>query len=261
MSDTNMTDSEMSFFEEIKSYLRLYMFSRRYQKIKAGQLTWEERLLSGPSSVQRLALGRMIRARFVVAWRKTVKRLVDMIVSYTAIVCSVPLMLLIALAIKLTSKGPVLFVQNRVGLRGKTFNMYKFRSMTVDAEAGTGPVWAKKVDPRVTVIGKFLRKAHLDELPQFFNVLMGEMSVVGPRPERPYFVSELRKEIPHYDRRLAVKPGITGLAQIKHHYDETIRDVKKKLRYDVLYVRRTCPLLDFKVIGLTVLTVFFGTGR
>ena len=125
----------------------------------------------------------------------------------------------------------------------------------------TGPIWASSRDARITRIGTFLRRAHLDELPQFFNVLRGDMSLVGPRPERPHFVKQLRKAIPHYDRRLCVKPGITGLAQIKRRYDESIADVKKKVRYDVLYIRKMCPVLDFMVLALTVKAVLMGTGR
>ena len=139
--------------------------------------------------------------------------------------------------------------------------MYKFRSMIQNAEDTSGPVWAKADDPRITRIGKFMRKTHLDELPQLYNVLRGDMSIVGPRPERPYFVNELRKVIPHYDRRFYAKPGITGLAQIKRHYDETLSDVKKKLRYDRLYVQKMCPLLDLKVMAMTVGSVILQTGR
>jgi lipopolysaccharide/colanic/teichoic acid biosynthesis glycosyltransferase len=133
--------------------------------------------------------------------------------------------------------------------------------MRQDAELATGPVWAKQDDPRITRVGSFLRKTHLDELPQFFNVLKGEMSIVGPRPERPHFVSELRKAIPHYDRRHFARPGVTGLAQVKRRYDETLKDVRNKVRYDVLYIRKMCPFLDMKLIFMTVGACLLRTGR
>jgi lipopolysaccharide/colanic/teichoic acid biosynthesis glycosyltransferase len=167
----------------------------------------------------------------------------------------------VALAVKLDSAGPIIYSQTRVGLRGKHFKIYKFRTMRQDAELLTGPVWARQNDARITRIGNFLRKTHLDELPQFFNVIKGEMSLVGPRPERPHFVSELRTAIPHYDRRHFAKPGVTGLAQVKRSYDETIADVRKKVRYDVLYIKKMCPLLDIKVIFMTLGECILRTGR
>jgi len=260
MKDINATE-QPSLAEELKNEFQLYLLYRRYQKMRSGGIPWEERFLS---VFAKSALRRSLKTlsyRIVISWRRVVKRSLDLTVSIIGIVVSAPVMALIALAIKLDSRGPVLFKQARVGMKGKIFNMYKFRTMCQDAEVKTGPVWAKENDPRVTRMGSFLRKTHLDELPQFFNVLTGEMSLVGPRPERPYFVQEFRKIIPHYDRRLAAKPGVTGLAQIKRRYDETIEDVKKKVRYDVLYIRKMCPVLDIMVLAMTFKSVVLGTGR
>ncbi|NUM62458.1 MAG: sugar transferase, partial [Ignavibacteriaceae bacterium] len=138
---------------------------------------------------------------------------------------------------------------------------YKFRSMHKDAEKNTGPVWSSKDDPRVTRIGKIIRKLRIDEIPQFFNVLKGEMSLVGPRPERPYFVEMLAEQLPYYKRRLKVRPGITGWAQVKHKYDESIEDVKVKLRYDLFYIENMSIRMDLKILARTVLVVIFGKGH
>jgi exopolysaccharide biosynthesis polyprenyl glycosylphosphotransferase len=260
MNDLDVTE-ERGFMAELKNQVQLYFLYRRYQKMKAGQLPWEDKLIT---IFERSSLKRSfdaIRIKAIASWRSILKRSLDIVVSMVGVILSFPIMALIAVAIKLNSNGPIFYKQTRVGLRGKLFNMFKFRTMYQDAEVKTGPVWAKENDSRITLVGKFLRKTHLDELPQFFNVLHGEMSLVGPRPERPYFVHEFRKTIPHYDRRLCVKPGVTGLAQIKRRYDESIADVKKKVRYDVLYIRKMCPVLDFMVLGLTAKSVFLGTGR
>lgn len=260
MNEFNVAE-EQSLVSELKDQVRLYLLYRKFQKMRVGELPWEDRIFSvlGKSSLKKSV--RVIRARLVLSWRRTVKRMLDFTVSLFGIIFSAPLMVLIALIIKLDSRGPIFFKQTRVGMRGKIFNMYKFRTMIQDAEAKTGPVWAKENDSRITRIGNFLRKTHLDELPQFFNVLRGEMSLVGPRPERPYFVQEFRKIIPHYERRLYAKPGITGLAQIKRGYDQTLADVKKKLKYDILYAQKVCPLLDFKLIAMTAIAVIARTGR
>jgi len=164
-----------------------------------------------------------------------------------------PVIALCALIIKLTSRGPVLYRQERVGERGRLFKMLKLRTMHVNAESCTGPMWSPgENDPRVTTFGRFLRKTHLDELPQLLNVLRGEMSLVGPRPERPYFVEQLRKAVPDYERRLSVKPGITGLAQVRSGYDRTIRDVRRKVKLDSMYIRRMCWWVDFVVMARTL---------
>ena len=169
-------------------------------------------------------------------------------IALVALVLAAPVMILVALAVRITSKGPVLFRQTRVGLNGDPFTIYKFRSMRVDAEANTGAVWAAKNDPRVTPIGKYLRILRLDELPQILNVLRGEMSVVGPRPERPEFVQMLSEIIPFYRQRHSVKPGITGWAQINYKYGETIDDAIVKLEYDLYYIKNLSLSLDMYIV-------------
>ena len=188
------------------------------------------------------------------------KRAFDLICSLIGFVVISPLMLLTALLVKLTSNGPVLYTQTRVGKNGDHFEIYKFRTMRVDAEKETGPVWAQANDSRLTPVGEILRKTHIDELPQLFNVLKGEMSLIGPRPERPVFVKELKEKIQGYENRLAIKPGITGLAQVWHRYDETIEDVKKKVRYDLLYIKKMCLWADINIALRTVYVVLTGKG-
>ena len=166
-------------------------------------------------------------------WERAVKRTIDIIFSLTILIAGLPLWIIVAIAIKLDSKGRVFYTQERVGREEKHFRIIKFRSMHEGAEHASGPVWANKKDPRVTRVGKILRRLRLDEVPQLINVLYGDMSLVGPRPERPYFVEQLSKEIPLYRRRLKVRPGITGWAQVKHKYDENIEDVRKKVQYDL----------------------------
>ena len=197
---------------------------------------------------------------FTLWWRLVLKRIADFISAAIGIALFAPVLLLIALAVKLTSRGPIFYSQERVGRFGEAFKIYKFRTMRVNAEAN-GPVWASpERDPRVTPIGNFLRKTHLDELPQLFNVLKGDMSLVGPRPERPCFVEALDRAIPRYDQRLLIKPGMTGLAQVHYRYDQSIEDVKRKLRFDLLYVRRMCLMLDAKILAWTFLVVLTGRG-
>ncbi|MCR4337394.1 MAG: exopolysaccharide biosynthesis polyprenyl glycosylphosphotransferase [Candidatus Omnitrophica bacterium] len=188
------------------------------------------------------------------------KRAIDILLSLLALIILSPIALLIALLIKCTSSGPIFFTQIRVGREGKLFEMYKFRSMKVNAEKESGPVWAKENDPRLIPVGKFLRKSHLDEIPQFINVLRGDMSIVGPRPERPVFVEKLSNEIQDYKYRLNVKPGITGLAQVRHRYDETIWDVRKKVKYDLLYIRNLCLWTDLRILFRTLRVVLTGEG-
>jgi len=197
---------------------------------------------------------------FALWWRLIVKRAVDVVVAFVGLVATSPIVGLIALAIKLDSKGPVFYSQVRLGRFGEPFRMCKFRTMVVNAEEH-GPVWsAGDQDPRMTRLGTFLRRTHLDELPQLFNVLKGEMSLVGPRPERPVFIDELNRAIPHYDERLLVNPGMTGLAQVHYRYDQTIADVRRKLRFDVLYVKRMCLGLDLRILAWTVAVVITGRG-
>jgi exopolysaccharide biosynthesis polyprenyl glycosylphosphotransferase len=188
-------------------------------------------------------------------WEKNAKRLIDITASLAAFLVSLPLLVLLAVVIKLDSRGPALFIQERVGYRGRIFRLWKFRSMIVDAEKHSGPVWAEKNDQRITRLGRFLRKTRLDELPQIYNILMGDMSLVGPRPEREFFVEQLKKKIPYYPLRLKVKPGLTGWAQIKHNYDRSLDDVREKLKYDLYYIENMSLSMDFKILLATVYVV------
>ena len=184
----------------------------------------------------------------------------SLVISLVGLIVGAPFMLLTALAVKLTSKGPMLYRQRRVGLNGRIFTVYKFRSMYVDAEAHTGAVWASKDDPRITPLGKWLRKLRLDELPQLWNVLKGDMAIVGPRPERPEFVDMLAQQIPYYRQRLAVKPGITGWAQINHKYGDTLVDSMIKLEFDLYYIKHLAPALDFYIIFHTIKVMLLSKG-
>ncbi len=194
-------------------------------------------------------------------WEKSVKRLLDIGVSLLILLVGLPIWILAAIAIKLNSHGPVFYKQERVGKDGKIFTMYKFRLMWKDAEKYSGPQWAGKNDPRVTIVGKVIRKLHIDEVPQFINVLGGDMSLVGPRPERPYFVKQLSEQIPLYTRRLKVRPGITGWAQVKHKYDESVEDVKAKLQYDLFYIENISIRMDMKILLNTIYSVLSGRGH
>jgi lipopolysaccharide/colanic/teichoic acid biosynthesis glycosyltransferase len=188
------------------------------------------------------------------------KRATDISLSLFGIISLFPLGLIISLLILIESKKPVFFVQNRVGKGGKIFKMYKFRSMVNGAETHCGPVWAKENDPRITPIGRIIRKTRIDELPQLFNVLKGEMSMVGPRPERPEFVKTLRQQIPEYTKRLRLKPGLTGLAQINHRYDTCLDDVRKKLASDIEYMEKQNFSIDLKILTKTIGVVLTGKG-
>jgi len=195
------------------------------------------------------------------AWEQSLKRLMDFVVSLVVLVAGLPVWILIGLVIKLTSPGPVIYRQRRIGQQGKEFTMYKFRTMDEDAEAHTGPVWATEDDPRYTSVGRWLRKTRLDEVPQFVNVLLGSMSLVGPRPERPYFVEKLAKQIPLYSRRHRVKPGITGWAQVKWKYDSSLEDVQQKVKYDLFYIENMSLRRDLQILFRTLHTALKGSGR
>jgi sugar transferase (PEP-CTERM system associated) len=182
------------------------------------------------------------------------------LIGVVGLILFAPLMLVTALAVKLSSKGPIFYRQRRVGINGHIFTLLKFRSMYADAEARTGAVWASKDDPRITPVGKWLRKLRLDELPQFWNVVRGDMVIVGPRPERPEFVDVLAQQIPYYRQRLAVKPGITGWAQINHKYGDTQLDAMIKLEYDLYYIKHVAPALDFYIIFHTVKVMLLSRG-
>jgi Undecaprenyl-phosphate glucose phosphotransferase len=188
-------------------------------------------------------------------WNQVAKRVFDVASSVTVLTALAPLLLAIAAAVKATSRGPILFGQERMGLDGQRFRMLKFRTMRLDAEAETGPVWAPPDDPRRTLIGTFLRRFSLDEMPQFINVLRGEMSVVGPRPERPVFVERFRQTVPGYMLRHKVKSGVTGWAQVHGLRGNT--SLEKRIEYDLEYIERWSLWLDLKIIGLTVVRVLF----
>ncbi len=184
-----------------------------------------------------------------------VKRAMDIALSLAALVLLSPLLLVIAVLVKLTSRGPVLYAQERCGLNGRPFKMLKFRSMRTDAEAQTGAVWAQKDDPRRTPLGTFLRRTSLDELPQLFNVLMGDMSLVGPRPERPFFIQKFRRTIPNYMARHTVKCGITGWAQVHGWRGNT--SLRKRVQYDLYYITHWSPWLDVRILWLTAVRALF----
>jgi len=192
---------------------------------------------------------------------KRLKRILDILFAIFGILIISPLWILIAVAIKINSKGPVFYKQERCGKNGQNFNIYKFRSMVVDAEEGTGPVWADIQDHRITKSGAFLRRLHLDETPQLINIIKGEMSFIGPRPERPYFIEKLQSEYPFYQRRLKIRPGISGWAQIKQPFDTSIKDVRQKLKYDFYYIENISLRLDLKILINTIWVVFWGHSR
>jgi sugar transferase (PEP-CTERM system associated) len=188
------------------------------------------------------------------------KRAVDLLCATIGLVLAAPLMLLTALLIKLTSKGPVFYHQTRVGHNGRTFTAHKFRSMRADAEAATGAVWARSNDDRVTPVGRFIRRTRLDETPQLWNVLTGEMSLVGPRPERPEFVAKLTDQIPFYGLRHSVRPGLTGWAQVRYTYGASVEDALEKLQYDLFYIKHMAVMFDLFILFSTIKTVVLRRG-
>ena len=192
-------------------------------------------------------------------WQVQIKRFLDIVIAGFIGICSLPICLLAAIAIKLDDHGPIFYSQERIGLYGKPFTVYKFRTMRTDAEK-SGAQWATKKEPRITRVGHFLRKTRIDELPQLFCVLKGDMSMVGPRPERAVFIGKLREQIPFYIGRLKMKPGLTGWAQVRHHYDTSIEDVQIKLQYDMYYYENMSLLLDFQILVRTVYVVLTGKG-
>ena len=194
-------------------------------------------------------------------WEQASKRLFDLLVASLVLAVGLPAWVVLALLVRLTSPGPAIYRQQRVGQHGRVFTMYKYRTMRNDAERHTGPVWATADDPRYTPIGRWLRKTRMDEVPQFWNVFKGEMSLVGPRPERPFFVEQLAQEIPLYNRRHRVKPGITGWAQVKWKYDASLEDVRQKVKYDLFYIENMSLRMDFKILFRTIHTALTGKGQ
>ncbi len=188
------------------------------------------------------------------------KRTASLMISIVGLLLSLPLLPFIILAIKLSSPGQILYRQSRVGLDGKVFSCYKFRTMQSDAEADSGPTWAKDDDPRITRVGRFFRKTRMDEIPQLWNVLRGDMSLVGPRPERPEFVNALNQTIPFYHLRHSVRPGITGWAQILYRYGSSVEDAKEKLRYDLYYIKNLSAGLDLLIFFSTIKIILLGRG-
>jgi lipopolysaccharide/colanic/teichoic acid biosynthesis glycosyltransferase len=186
------------------------------------------------------------------------RRLVDLLSATVALILAAPIMMVVAIAIRVDSPGPVIFHQTRVGWRNNLFTIYKFRTMRAHSERL--PQWAQVNDSRVTRLGRWLRLTHLDELPQLVNVLLGNMSFVGPRPERPEFVEQLRREIPFYDLRHSVVPGITGWAQVNYQYCGSIEESRRKLEYDLYYVLHASPLLDFLILFKTMQVMLFMRG-
>jgi sugar transferase (PEP-CTERM system associated) len=191
---------------------------------------------------------------------RRIRRAANVALAAVGLILSLPLMLLVAIAIKLDSPGPIFYTQERVGKGGRRFRIIKFRSMRVDAEQESGPKWAEFNDPRITRVGQIIRRLRLDELPQFINVLRGDMNFIGPRPERPEFVEKLSQLIPYYSQRHLVRPGLTGWAQINYHYGASIEDAIEKLQYDLYYIKNRSFLLDAVIFFETIKIVFFGRG-
>ncbi len=201
-----------------------------------------------------------IKPHIIAPWEMVVKRTMDVTFSLLAIILLLPVYIIIAILIKLDSKGPIFYMQERIGKGGKPFKIIKFRSMYVNAEA-KGPSLSSKDDPRITRVGKFLRKTRLDEFPQFINVLKGDMSLVGPRPERQYFIDQIVKIAPHYHHLHRVKPGITSWGQVKYGYAENVQQMVERLEYDLLYIENMSLAMDIKILAYTVLIIFQGRGK
>jgi sugar transferase (PEP-CTERM system associated) len=234
----------------------------RLEGVKVEEATsWLERI-NGRIEVEQLYPSWLIFAegfRFS-TFNRILRRILNFTAALAGLVLTLPLLPLVALAVKLSSPGPVLYRQQRVGRGGSNFFCYKFRTMRQDAEADTGATWAADNDPRITRLGKFLRASRLDEIPQLWCVLKGDMHFVGPRPERPEFVEWLKQEIPYYDVRHTVRPGITGWAQVQYKYGNTLDDAREKLQYDLFYIKNASVGLDFWIVFQTVKIVLLGRG-
>jgi lipopolysaccharide/colanic/teichoic acid biosynthesis glycosyltransferase len=260
------------------------VFAQKFARRSEFALPWAARV----GSVARRPQNERVRHPFDLVGRLGWKRAVDIALSMGGLVLTSPVMALAAMIVTTTSPGPVFYRQERIGINrrsrerrgsvprsetdrrrrdrrvlvnfGRPFTIYKFRTMVVDAERGTPPMWAKERDPRITAVGRVLRKTRVDELPQFWNVLRGDMSIVGPRPERAYFIGRIEKELPEFQLRLRTKPGITGLAQVQLGYTNTDDGLRDKLHLDLEYIRRVSLWTDLKILCRTVFVVFTGKG-
>ena len=239
---------------------RLLSLKSRGVLIQDGTDVYEA--ITGKVPVESLRLGWLLFSPgfHISHFLQIYKRCASLLVSTTGLLLSLPLLPLVALAVKLSSPGPLLYQQKRVGRAGSVFECYKFRTMRADAEADSGPTWAKDDDPRITPVGRFFRRTRIDEIPQLWNVLRGDMTLIGPRPERPEFVEGLAKVIPHYDLRHTIRPGITGWAQIRYRYGSSIEDATEKLRYDLFYVKNMSPGLDVLILLETFKIILLGRG-
>jgi sugar transferase (PEP-CTERM system associated) len=275
-SDGNFTDQELPNLIALQGVKRIIVALddrrgklpvKQFVSMKSQGIRIQDGLefyeqMTGKIPVESLRLGTLVfssgfrLSRFLTIY----KRGGSVIISIVGLFFSLPLLPLITIAIKLTSPGPLFYRQKRVGRNGVTFYCYKFRTMRADAEADTGPTWAGDDDPRITWVGRFLRSTRMDEIPQLWNVLKGDMSLVGPRPERPEFTEWLKQEIPLYYLRDAIRPGITGWAQTRYKYGNSIEDAKEKLRYDLFYIKNMSPGLDILIIVNTIRTILFGRG-
>jgi sugar transferase (PEP-CTERM system associated) len=284
-TDSGHDDATLQDFDDVAD-LQRYVRSHRVNRIivamgdRKGKLPVEQLLavksrgvliqdatevyeaITGKVPLESLRLGWLLFSpsfsdfRFVLIY----KRLASVLVSLIGLLLTLCLLPFIALAVKLSSPGPILYRQKRVGREGIVFNCYKFRTMRQDAEADTGATWTADGDPRITKVGSFLRTSRLDEIPQLWNVLKGDMSLVGPRPERPEFVEWLSREIPHYNVRHTIRPGITGWAQVRYKYGSSVEDSKEKLRYDLFYVKNMAPGFDLLILFYTIKIILLGRG-
>lgn len=227
---------DISFYEIVLKRLAIKRLSKKYFIVESGFSSYQDTI------------------------KKNFKRIFDICFAIIILIPALPIMLISAIIIKLESKGPIIYSQERIGENNKPFNIYKFRSMRTDSEK-EGPQWAKEHDNRITKFGNIMRKTRIDELPQLYNVILGQMSFVGPRPERQFFINTLEKEIPYYNLRHMVKPGITGWAQVKYPYGASIEDSYRKLQYDLYYIKNYSIMLDILIILDTVKIVIFGKGR
>ncbi len=234
----------------------------RLSGVKVDDATGLLEKISGKIEIDNLAPSRLV---FTEGFRLNdfflfLRRIISIMLSLTGLIVCLPLIPFIALAIKISSPGPVFYHQKRVGQRGRIFTCYKFRTMRADAEADTGATWATDDDPRITGVGRVLRYLRFDEIPQMWNVLRGDMGFIGPRPERPEFVQRLSEQLPYYNLRHIIRPGITGWAQIRYKYGNTVEDAKQKLQYDLFYIKNMSIGLDFWIVVQTIKVILLGRG-